>query len=362
MTGRERLLAVLKGKPVDTVPCVPNMPEQFVDAFPGIKGENSLERAFNWIRQVGGDIFNRRALPYEVKYHHVEIEISENKREKTVRKEYRTPVGSLFEKFKEGKRVERCIKEERDLEILKFIEEDKFFVPRPEVVQTHMKMVGSDGINFPQSGLHCSAVQRFIRIDIDLSKFYYFLNDYPKKMEELFELIQINNRKVYEIIARSNIKQTMIAEDTSIDLISPKLYEKYSISQVRDFTRIMHKHGKMAIVHMCGRIKKLLPLIKRTELDGIDALTPPPAGDITFEEVFDFFGEDFLVIGLLPANLFFYSDTKKIITHIKDILPRKIARKRFILLLPSPVQFNDIAVPTKTVREVIEFVREYYRT
>lgn len=67
MTGRERLLAVLKGKPVDTVPCVPNMPEQFVDAFPGIKGENSLERAFNWIRQVGGDIINRRALPYEVK-------------------------------------------------------------------------------------------------------------------------------------------------------------------------------------------------------------------------------------------------------------------------------------------------------
>ena len=179
------------------------------------------------------------------------------------------------------------------MEILKFIEEDKFFVPRPEVVETHMKMVGSDGINVPQSNLHCSAVQRFIRLDIDIARFYCFLNDYSKKMEELFELIQINNRKVYEIIARSNIKQAMIPENTSIDLISPKLYEKYSISQVKDFTRIMHKHGKIAIVHMCGRIKKLLPLIKRTELDGIDALTPPPGGDTTFEEVFNFFGEDY---------------------------------------------------------------------
>lgn len=360
MTGSERLLAVMRGKPVDTVPCVPSMEESWVDAFGGIEGESPLERVFNWTRQVGGDIINRGALPYEVRYRQVEINVAENRKEKTVTREYKTPRGSLFERFREGRRVERCVKEEKDLEILKFIEEDKFFVPRPAVIQMHRELVGSDGINIPQINSYCSAVQRFLRIDFDIISFYYFLNDHPKKMEELFELVQTNNRKVYEIIARSRIQQAMIAEDTSTDLMSPRIYEKYSISQVKDFTQHMHKYGKIAIVHMCGRIKRLLPLIKRTGLDGIDTLTPPPQGDTTFAEALSSLGQDLLIIGSVPANLFHYSTTKEIIGCIKSILPKRIARKRFILLLPSPVQFNRIAVSTKTVREVIEFVREYY--
>jgi len=43
-------------------------------------------------------------------------------------------------------------------------------------------------------------------------------------------------------------------------------------------------------LHMCGHIKKLLPIIRETELDGIHALTAPPVGDTYCEDVLDLWG------------------------------------------------------------------------
>jgi len=48
---------------------------------------------------------------------------------------------------------------------------------------------------------------------------------------------------------------------------------------------------------MCGHLKALLPLIKQTGMDGINALTPPTVGDTPYEHALDVLGEDVLLLG-----------------------------------------------------------------
>jgi hypothetical protein len=54
---------------------------------------------------------------------------------------------------------------------------------------------------------------------------------------------------------------------------------------------------------MDGSLKDLLPLIKETEFDGIEAATPEPQGDVTVDELKEALGDKILQDGI-PATLF----------------------------------------------------------
>jgi len=63
----------------------------------------------------------------------------------------------------------------------------------------------------------------------------------------------------------------VLVENTSTMMISPDIYSRFSVDHVKDFVDIMHENGKRAIVHMCGQIKDLLPLIKKPDWMGLIA-------------------------------------------------------------------------------------------
>ena len=46
---------------------------------------------------------------------------------------------------------------------------------------------------------------------------------------------------------------------------------------------------------MCGLLKGLLGLFRKTGMDSIDALTPAPVGDCSFEQALDAMGDDLLI-------------------------------------------------------------------
>jgi uroporphyrinogen-III decarboxylase len=113
--------------------------------------------------------------------------------------------------------------------------------------------------------------------------------------------------KEYDILARRTTADVVISlENTSSSLISPAVYEAYSLPQIRDYVDVLHAHGKKAVLHMCGCLKALLPVIRGTGLDGINAVTPPPVGTTSFEDVLDAYGDDFLLFGGILCPTFFH--------------------------------------------------------
>jgi hypothetical protein len=66
---------------------------------------------------------------------------------------------------------------------------------------------------------------------------------------------------------------------------------------------LLHRAGKFVHAHWDGDCGPLLPLARETGLDGIEAITPVPQGDVTLEEVKSALGEMFLIDGI-PAVYF----------------------------------------------------------
>ncbi len=59
----------------------------------------------------------------------------------------------------------------------------------------------------------------------------------------------------------------------------------------------MHKHGKLMAVHMDGRIGSLKDLIASTAVDIVEALHPPPMGDLSVGEALDLWPEKAVWVG-----------------------------------------------------------------
>jgi uroporphyrinogen-III decarboxylase len=156
--------------------------------------------------------------------------------------------------------------------------------------------VGEAGIIAPH--VPPTPVQELLQMGMGVDGFAFALQDFRAEVEALMEEMHRKNLAVYEIVARSPVEVVILCENTSTRMISPAIYERYSLGHVRDFVELMHRHGKVAVVHMCGHIRGLLSLIAQTGLDGIDALTPPPTGNTTPQEAWQVIGDHLVVHGV----------------------------------------------------------------
>ena len=166
-------------------------------------------------------------------------------------------------------------------------------------------------------------------------------------MERLLDVMHARRMQEYEIVARrSPAPAIMLVENTSTTLISPGLYRRYSLPQVRGFTDTMHRHGKKAVLHMCGLLKNLCPELAETGMDAVNALTPPPVGDLPFDQALDSLGEDLVILGGTFDGSIFQKPTVSA-TEIRAGLERTFTpriRRASLLLwlvadgLPTPLE------------------------
>lgn len=200
-----------------------------------------------------------------------------------------------------------------------------------------------------------SPVQELLENDMGMLAFYYLLDDYPREMEKLLEVMHTRRLEEYEITARVSRNQVIIPmENTSSRLTSPAVYAKYSFPQIRDYVDIIHKHGKKAVIHMCGHLKALLGVIGKTGLDGINGLTPPPFGDTPFEDALDRLGEDIIILGgAFPSDIFHgaHLTYEKLALALERLYTPRIRKANFLLSVQADI-------PTELER--FEMVRKWF--
>lgn len=65
----------------------------------------------------------------------------------------------------------------------------------------------------------------------------------------------------------------------------PEMFERFVLPHVKEMVGIVQRRGAKVRIHCHGKIARVLDMIIETGCDGIDPCEPPPAGDITLDEV-----------------------------------------------------------------------------
>ena len=249
-----------------------------------------------------------------------------------------SPWGTLATVLKHDHPVEHPVKSLKDLRTLRAIWEASDYVETQGMEEAFARVerhIGDDGIYVPW--LDPSPVQNLLEYEMGVGNFYYLLDDHRREVEELLAIMHAKRLQEYEIVARRTSAQAVIAmENTSSTLISPQLYRQYSLPQIRDYVDVLHRYGKIAVLHMCGHLKALLPAVRETGLDGINAVTPPPVGTTSFKDILDAFGDDFLLFGGLLHPTVFHKpglDCDELSKCLDSLYTPRLRRARLVLWL-----------------------------
>ncbi len=129
------------------------------------------------------------------------------------------------------------------------------------------------------------------------------LMDYPDVCEAYFEALEASAERLIEVINASPIEIVNFGDNVHAGTLSPDLFERYVLGPYQRRAELLHSGGKFVHAHWDGDCRALLPYARETGLDGIEAITPQPQGDVTLRETKDALGDMFLIDGI-PAVYF----------------------------------------------------------
>jgi len=132
----------------------------------------------------------------------------------------------------------------------------------------------------------------------------YAIYDWPDTAAAYFRALDENADRLIDVINASPIDIVNFGENIHAGTLHPRWFRKYHLPECRRRCDRLHSAGKFVCSHWDGDVKPLLPFARETSLDGIEAITPHPQGDVTLEETREALGDDLFLLDGIPAIFF----------------------------------------------------------
>ncbi len=191
---------------------------------------------------------------------------------------------------------------EDDLKVFTYIEKHTdwgFSQEKFDQIQKEWGDLGAPSIFMPRVN-----VQRLYIDLMGVEEAVYALMDYPELVEEYFDALHESQMKMIDVINASPIKIVNFGDNIHSGTLSPSLFEKYVLPEYNARCAKLHSAGKFVYSHYDGDNKGLMKYYQQTGLDGIEAITPVPQGDVTLEEVRENLGDNMFLLDGIPAVFF----------------------------------------------------------
>lgn len=298
--------------------------------FAEVLGSNpTQEERTAFMLRMGHTYLWHSVSPYREEYDGVETRRFRDGGEEVT--EWRCPEGTLTERRREGQVVKFRIASGADLRVFGAMEGRLRIEPDAKAHAEAQRVAAGGPYGLPRQPLallgEVSPVQRFLQVDCGVENFYALDVDQPELMKETLDLMQANQRRRYAIMQQFDCDVWFQGENTSTTLISPRYYERYSLAQISDFADFAHRAGKRAIVHMCGLLKGLLPLLRQTGMDGIHSLTPSPVGDTTVQEAYAVMPAECSILARINTGHWLNRSSTEILAELRQLFPARFFRE-----------------------------------
>ena len=159
------------------------------------------------------------------------------------------------------------------------------------------------GLGAPTAYLPRTTVQKLYIEDMGVEAAIFALADYGDSCAAYFEALNRSHERLIEVVNPSPIEIVNFGDNVHAGTLPPRMFERWLLPVYQRRTELLHAAGKFIHAHWDGDCGPLLPLAKDTGLDGIEAITPAPQGDVTLEQVRESLGEMWLIDGV-PAIYF----------------------------------------------------------
>lgn len=193
------------------------------------------------------------------------------------------------------------VESERDLRVLGYALVSRTYAPRWDRYHAWVDEVGEMGVVYLSVGY--SALGHLLNYWLGVSGTAYAAADWPATLREVVDQINDNTLKLVDLLAASPAEIIIMGDNFSSDLQPPRFFEKWSRPYYAEAIRRLHGAGKCVAVHIDGRLRGAIGMIRDAGADCGDAITPAPMGDLTPAQCRDEAGPRFILSGGVPPTL-----------------------------------------------------------
>jgi hypothetical protein len=159
--------------------------------------------------------------------------------------------------------------------------------------------LGAPTMFMPRMNVQCLYIEK-----MGVENAVYAMFDREAEVAAFFRELSACHDRLIDLIAVSPIEIVNFGENVHAGTLSPDLFLKYHLPECRRRCDRLHEAGKFVSSHWDGDVGPLLPFARETGLDGIEAITPEPQGDVTLEQVREHLGDEMFLLDGIPAVTF----------------------------------------------------------
>jgi hypothetical protein len=193
----------------------------------------------------------------------------------------KTPVGTLRNVTLNGWHYEDWIKTPADYKIRQWMVEHTELRPCYENYERADAEAGRSG--FPIVTISRTPA---MSINIDWAGTERFCLDVATGVPELFDLYEAQKRlfrQELEIVAKGPGRFVKSFENLTIGMLGPRRYGELLMPVYRECFPLLTDAGKRVFVHYDGALSVIADQIAQAPFHGIESLTEPPEGDLTYD-------------------------------------------------------------------------------
>ncbi|MCM8817649.1 MAG: hypothetical protein NC913_09125 [Candidatus Omnitrophica bacterium] len=357
MTPKQRWIAALKMETVDRLPFWPKINNSYINYQSGSFKNMSIEQFHNWI---GSD--RHQGLTFFIKEKRNTSFLEEKKQDSIRKIIYGTKYGNLTAtmKFDPSSQawhpIEFPVKNKDDIKIMAHWFSDCVLEIDREKLQeakAQYKEIGNNAVTVHTIGT--SAMMVWVQHLAGIENCHYFLADYTSLVEELFDVMNKKLLKTAQILAEQSPADFFyLVENTSTTLISPSQCQKYCFPVISECAKILANKKKLLVLHMCGYLKGLLPILSKLAVSGFEAFTSPPVGNTTLIDGRSSCPDKCLIGG---TNAVLWTKSAEEIIHQIENDLEQLPHHRGIVITSAGVM-PPVCKP-ETIKKVCQWVKEY---
>ncbi len=189
----------------------------------------------------------------------------------------------------------------QDLRVFAHAMSRRRFTPHWDRYRAWTAAVGDLGVVYLSAGY--SAIGQLMNLWMGPAQLIYATVDCPGLLREVVDAVNDNTLELIDLLAQSPAEVILMGDNLSSDLQPPAFFREWSQPFYTEAVRRLHAAGKQVAVHIDGRLRGALRMVRDTGADGGDAITPTPMGDLTPAECRAEAGPDFVLSGGVSPDL-----------------------------------------------------------
>jgi hypothetical protein len=313
MSVRSDVLAVLNGKIPEKVPWLGDLDYW----YKAILRDGDLpekyqgDGIFQMHRDLGVGYYLQGYFPFKPVYNGVNVVETEGEKWRVV--EVTTPIGKLrsLRKYSWDSHswgfLEHLIKNWRDLEIFRYLYEHTTYISDYELANARFDLIGDNGlvVCYPPR----TPFMQLVAMDAGIETVVDCIMEAPEEFDHTMEIMERKFDEATELVLDSPAEVIEMPENISSEIVGKRFFNKYLKNIYTRWNSKIKAKGKYSGIHFDGTLKGLIKDIASTGFNFLEAVTPAPVGNLSYDDLPNWVEEETILWGGIPGG--YFSDIEK---------------------------------------------------